>query len=126
MAEVIDNARRRDRAAQAIGAYDLEVTRGVRPARLSSAEDAAEALSELLCDLRHLADEFNLDWDELERRAERFYREEEERHVVEVTGEGFQIRDTETDRLRADIWSSRTDAEIACDALNDAQPARAA
>ncbi len=126
MAEVIDNARRRDRAAQAVGSYDTEVTRGARSPRVRSAEEAAEAISELLCDLRHLADEFHLDWYELEREGERFYRNEAERHVVEVTTEGFQIRDTEADRLRADVWSSRTDAETACNALNDEVHARAA
>jgi hypothetical protein len=124
--EKLDNARRRDRAAQAIGAYDDEVRRGARPPRLRSAPEATEAISELICDLRHLAEEFHLDWAELGHHADRYYREEAQRHVVEVTGEGFQIRDSETDRLRADMWGSRTDAEAACDSLNEEAFARAA
>ena len=126
MTEVTGNERRRDRAAQAIRAYDREVGRGYRSARLRGPGNAAEAIGELLCDLRHLADEFGLDWCEAERRAERFYEEESERYVVQVTTEGFQIRDTATDQLKADVFSSRSDAEQACEALNASAPARTA
>lgn len=118
MDERLDNAWRRARAAQAIDAFDKEVRRSARPARLRSAPEATEAISELICDLHHLADEFHLDWAELGRQANRYYHEEADRHVVELTGEGFQIRDSETDRLRADVWSARSDAEAACDSLN--------
>ncbi|HEX7244098.1 MAG TPA: hypothetical protein VF245_00860 [Solirubrobacterales bacterium] len=49
--------------------------------------------------------------------------EEVERHVVEVTAEGFQILDTQTDALRADVWGSREAAQEACDELNGHVPA---
>jgi hypothetical protein len=114
-----DNERRCDRAIKAIAAYDdVEPARGVRPPRAKDAENAAEAIAELLCDLRHLADEHGLDWTELGERAERYYAEEALLHVVEVTTEGFQILDTRTEALRADVWGSRTEAEVACDELN--------
>jgi hypothetical protein len=117
MGRLVD--RRRDRAAQAIAAYDdPELVRGIRPARARDAENAQEAIAELICDLRHLADEHGLDWARLGERAERYYAEEAMPHVVEVTTEGFQILDTRTEALRADVWSSRTEAEVACDELN--------
>ena len=74
-------------------------------------------------DLRHLADEFDLDWDGLARRAGRFYEEESERYVVQLSVEGFQIRDTAADQLKADIWASRSEAEQACAALSAGRPA---
>jgi hypothetical protein len=43
--------------------------------------------------------------------------------VVEVTAEGFQVLDTQTEVLRADVWGSRTEAETACDELNRLVPA---
>jgi len=114
-----DNERRRDRAAQAIAAYDdVEPVCGARAPRANNAENAAEAIAELLCDLRHLADEHDLDWTELGERAERYYDDEAIRHVVEVTTEGYQVLDTRTEALRADVWASRGEAQTACDALN--------
>lgn len=111
--------RRRDRAAQAIAAYDgPEVVRGFRPSRGKDADNAEEAIAEMLCDLRHLADEHGLDWARLGERAERYYAEETMPHVVEVTTEGFQILDTGTEVLRADVWGSRAEAEAACEELN--------
>lgn len=118
MADVNGTARRRDRAARAIGAYDCAETPGPRPARVRDGENAGEAIGELLCDLHHLADEFDLDWTEVLARGERYHREEAARHVVAVTTEGFQILDRETESLRADTWGSRGDAQEACDALN--------
>lgn len=53
-----------------------------------------------------------------EGQANRHFHEEVQRHVVELTGEGFQMRDSETDGLRADVWGARSDAEAACDSLN--------
>jgi hypothetical protein len=124
MAEPGANQRRRDAAAAAIGAYaDREPEEGRRPAQLRNADSAADAISELLCDLRHLGDEFGLDWEELCARAGRYYSEERERHVVEVTCEGFQIRDLADDRLRADVWPSREQANEACAELNQLRPA---
>ncbi len=38
--------------------------------------------------------------------------------MVEVTTEGFQVLDTKTETLRADVWSSRAEAEAVCDELN--------
>lgn len=111
--------RRRDRAARAIAAYDdLELVRGFRPSRARDAENAEEAIAEMLCDLRHLADEHGLGWARLVERAERYYAEEALPYVVEVTTEGFQIIDTGTEVLRADVWGSRAEAETACDELN--------
>jgi hypothetical protein len=119
LAERNDNERRRDRAAQAIVAHDeREPDRGWRPARLGDPDNAEEAIAELICDLRHLADEHGLDWTQLGQRAERYYAEEAKCHVVEVTTEGFQILDTRTHALRADVWSSRGEAEASCDELN--------
>ncbi|MBS1861904.1 MAG: hypothetical protein JSS68_09345 [Actinobacteria bacterium] len=48
------------------------------------------------------------------------------RHIVEVTTEGFQVLDSWTDALRADVWSSRGQAQDACDELDrsTANPAR--
>jgi len=40
------------------------------------------------------------------------------RHIVEVTTHGYQVLDTRTQALRADVWGSRGDAQSACDALN--------
>ena len=39
-------------------------------------------------------------------------------YVVELTAEGFQVLDTRTEALRADVWSSREQAQGACDELN--------
>jgi len=111
--------RRRDRAAQAIAAYDdPELVPGARPSRLRDADNAEEAIAELLCDLRHLADEHGLDWAQLGERADCFYAVEAPRYIVEVTAEGFQVLDTRTEALRADVWSSRELAQGACDELN--------
>lgn len=119
MAESGENQRRRDRAAQAIAAYDDgEPIPGARPARVADPENGEEAISELLCDLRHLADELGLCWARLGERSYRYYAEEASRHVVEVTPEGFQVLDTWTEALRADVWSSRELAQTACDELN--------
>jgi hypothetical protein len=114
-----DNERRRDRAAQAIAAYDDgEPISGGRPARVADPENGEEAISELLCDLRHLADELGISWARLGERADRYYAEEAQRHVVEVTSEGFQVLDTWTEALRADFWSTREQAQDACEELN--------
>lgn len=125
MSETGGNARRRGRAAQAIAGYDAELAPGARPARAREPENTAEAISELLCDLRHLADEHGLEWAELGARAERYYAEEAARHVVEVTAEGFQVLDTRTEALRADIWGSREQAQVACEELNGSATAAA-
>ena len=120
MAERVDNERRRDRAAQAIAAYDDgEPILGERPARVADPENGEEAISELLCDLRHLADELGISWARLGERAYRYYAEEAPHHIVEVTPEGFQVLDTWTEALRADVWSSRELAQAACEELND-------
>lgn len=71
----------------------------------------------MLCDLNHLADEFGLDWAQLRDRGDRYYAEEVMGHVVEVTTEGFQVLDTRTEALRADVWASRAEAQAACDEL---------
>jgi hypothetical protein len=119
VAERNDNERRRDRAAQAIAAYDDgEPIRGARPVRVADPENGEEAISELLCDLHHLADELGISWVRLGERAHRYYAEEAPRHVVEVTPEGFQVLDTWTEALRADVWSSRELAQAACEELN--------
>jgi hypothetical protein len=118
-AEPADNERRRERAARAIAAYDgPDLGPGQRPARARDPENGEEAISELLCDLRHLADELGLGWVRLVERAERYYGEEAARHVVEVTAEGFQVRDTWTEELRADVWSTREQAQDACEELD--------
>ncbi len=115
-----DTERRRDRAAQALAAYDeSEPERGVRSTRMWDPEKGEEAISELLCDLRHLADELDLRWARLDERAERYYAEEASRHIVEVTAEGFQVLDTRTEVLRADVWSSREQAQAACEELDE-------
>jgi len=38
--------------------------------------------------------------------------------MVELTTDGYQVLDTRTKTLRADVWGSRGDAQSACDALN--------
>ena len=124
MSEPAANRRRRDRAAHAIAAYDAgEPIPGARTARVADPANGAEAIAELLCDLRHLGDELGLDWAGLCARAERYYAEELGRHVVEVTTEGFQVLDTDSESLRADVWASRGEAEAACAALNESRPA---
>ncbi|HVX32581.1 MAG TPA: hypothetical protein VHA80_05510 [Solirubrobacterales bacterium] len=110
---------RRDRAALALGAYlGPAEAGGRRPTRPHDREHAEDSIAELLCDLHHLADELDLDWSVLEERGARYRAEETARHVVEVTGEGFQILDSATDTLRADVWGSRPQAQGACDELN--------
>lgn len=52
------------------------------------------------------------------RRGDRYYAEEAPRHVVEITSEGFQVFDTRTGALRADVWSTREQAQGACQQLN--------
>ena len=42
------------------------------------------------------------------------------RHAVELTTEGFQVLDTRTNALRADVWGSRGLARHACDELDGA------
>lgn len=113
------NQCRRDRAARALAAYDgPDLEPGERPARARDLENGEEAISELLCDLRHLADELGLGWARLGERAERYYAEEAPRHVVEVTAEGFQVLDTWAEALRSDVWSRREQAQDACEELN--------
>jgi hypothetical protein len=85
---------------------------------MADPENGEEAISELLCDLHHLADELGIGWARLGERAHRYYAEEASRHVVEVTPEGFQVLDTWTEALRADVWSSRELAQAACEELN--------
>jgi hypothetical protein len=115
----VDVGWRRDRAARAIGAYrESDRAGGPRPPRPRARSCAEQSISELLCDLHHLADELDLDWTGLEERGARYHAEESERHVVEITCEGFQVLDTETDALRADVWGSRRQAQDACDGLN--------
>ena len=127
MAEAAANQRRRDRAGRAIAAYDgPDLEPGQRPARARDPENGGETISELLCDLRHLADELGLSWARLGERAERYYAEEAPRHVVEVSAEGFQILDTWTEALRADVWSTREQAQDACEELNGSVAAAAA
>jgi len=119
MDEAGANRRRRDRAARAIAGYDgPDLEPGQRPSRARDPENGEEAISELLCDLRHLADELGLGWARLGERAERYYAEEAPRHVVEVTAEGFQVLDTWTEELCADVWSTREQAQDACEELN--------
>jgi hypothetical protein len=50
---------------------------------------------------------------------------EASRHVVEVTAEGFQVLDTWTEALRADVWSTREQAQDACEELNGSVGAEA-
>jgi hypothetical protein len=115
------NSRRRHRAAQAVAAHAGVVSvPGSRAGQPAQAEDAEQAISELICDLQHLADEYDLDWSVLQERAECYYAQEAERYVVELTTEGYQVLDTRTDSLRADAWARRCDALVACDALNRA------
>jgi hypothetical protein len=57
-------------------------------------------------------------------RFARFSREEISRHVVEVTAEGFQVLDTQTKALRADVWSTRKQAQAACEELDPSELAR--
>lgn len=124
MSEPSANRRRRDRAAQAIAAYgEAEPISGARTAPVADPENGAGAIAELLCDLRHLADDLGIEWAGLLGRAERYYAEELGRHVVEVTAEGFQVLDTETESLRADVWASRCEADVACAELNERLPA---
>lgn len=49
-------------------------------------------------------------------------RDEAERYRVVLSTEGFQIRDSSSGSLKADIWSSRADAERACEALSAGAP----
>ncbi|MBS1895473.1 MAG: hypothetical protein JST59_29590 [Actinobacteria bacterium] len=103
------------RAASALRAYwEAGGAAHLRPGGRAGEEEIAD----LLCDLRHLADEIGLDWAPLVERAGRYHEAEAARHVVEVTGEGYQVLDTSTDALRADVWSSRGQAQDACDELN--------
>jgi hypothetical protein len=44
--------------------------------------------------------------------------EGDERYVVQLSTEGFQVRDTDTGQLKADVWPSRRQAARACAALN--------
>lgn len=48
--------------------------------------------------------------------------ERKERYLVTLTGEGFQILDTETNTLRADVWASRFRAMQACADMNEGKP----
>lgn len=59
-------------------------------------------------------------------RGERYYVDKAMRHVVEVTTEGYQVLDTRTEVLLADVWASRGKAQAACDALNGVACAPAA
>lgn len=61
-----------------------------------------------------------------EASAERYYADEAMRHVVEVTTEGYQVLDTRTEALLADVWASRGEAQTACDVLNGVASAPAA
>ncbi len=58
--------------------------------------------------------------------GERADADETMRHVVEVTTEGYQVLDTRTEALLADVWASRGEAQTACDVLNDVASAPAA
>jgi hypothetical protein len=72
------NADRAERARRAVRAYQ-----GQEPDRIAEGEDAAaEVLTDLCCDLRHLCDELGLSIAEAERRGYRHYLEE----VVEEGG----------------------------------------
>ncbi len=86
---------------------------------MADPENGEETIAELLCDLRHFADELGVEWPGVLDRAERYYAEEVGRHVMEVTAEGFQVLDTETESLRADVWASRREAAAACAELNE-------
>lgn len=105
-----------ERAALAIAAYnDRQPDSTSDEFRM---RDAAEVIAELLGDLHHVGDGLGLNWAALGERAERYYNGEAPRHVVEITAEGFQILDTRNETLRADVWSTREQAQAACDELN--------
>jgi hypothetical protein len=67
---------------------------------------------------QHLADEVGLEQMVPEEHRAGHHPEEPPRHVVDITAEGFQVLDTWTDALRADVWGSRGQAQGACDQLN--------
>lgn len=117
MTGATDTQRRWERAARAIAAYNDS-----RQPDGSSGQvrvrDATEVIAELLGDLHHVGDGLGLSWAALGERAERYYKGEAPGHVVEITAEGFQVLDTRTETLRADVWSTREQAQAACDDLN--------
>jgi hypothetical protein len=116
MTGATDTQREWERAARAIAAYnDRQPNSTSDEFRM---RDAAEVIAELLGDLHHVGDGLGLSWAGLVERAELYYRGETPPHVVEITAEGFQILDTGNERLRADIWSTREQAQAACDELN--------
>ncbi len=116
MTSAIDTQPGWERAARAIAAYnDRQPDSTSDEFRM---RDAAEVIAELLGDLHHVGDGLGLSWAALGERAERYYRGEAPRHVVEITVEGFQILDTRNEMLRADVWSTREQAQAACDELN--------
>jgi hypothetical protein len=118
MTEPFDIQRRRDRAASAIAAFAEGHLLGGREQERS--RDPEEVIAELLCDLHHLSVGLGLSWAALTERAEGNYSDETQRHVIEITVEGFQVLDTRTNALRADVCSSRQGAQMACDELNAA------
>jgi hypothetical protein len=72
----IDNEARADRAAAALETY------AAIGYFHSSGEPTEDALVDLLCDLRHLADRYSVDFDQLVVRSLTH-------HVAEVHGDGF-------------------------------------
>jgi hypothetical protein len=43
----------------------------------------------------------------------------EPRYTVELTTEGWQIKDNEQGTIRADVYSDKLSAEVACEALEE-------
>ena len=69
------NERRSRQARQALDTFSLATRR--RPLKALDADEAHEALSDLLCDLRHLADRHQgLDYAEALERAARHHHDE--------------------------------------------------
>jgi hypothetical protein len=117
----VDREHRGDRARRALGPYlERAAAGGAGPPRSEEGLRLEEAIPELLCDLRHLADRAGLDRAGLEERAGRRHAGHRARHVVEVTAEGYQVLDTATDALRADVWGGRGAAQDACEELDEA------